>query len=107
MISKLISRKFGEIKAFYAVKIINIFNIVNIINVINIFTNIAQYHNRGNLTMKFGQLIKYNMKNIFIEKSYTKFAKCGGETIPWPFSKNSADLWINNPKFYTVCFYCM
>ena len=34
--------------------------------------------------MKFGQLIKYNMENIFLEKSY---AKCGLETIPRPFSK--------------------
>ena len=34
--------------------------------------------------MKFGQLLEYNMKNIFVEKSYTK---CGGETIPRPFSK--------------------
>ena len=24
---------------------------------------------KGNQTMEFGQLIKYNMKNIFIEKS--------------------------------------
>ena len=36
--------------------------------------------------MKFGQLIEYNMRNIFVEKSYTK---CGGETIPSPFSKKS------------------
>ena len=34
--------------------------------------------------MKFGQLIECNMKNIFLEKSYTK---CGGETGPRPFSK--------------------
>ena len=33
----------------------------------------------GNQTMKFDQLIEYNMRNIFFEKSYTK---CGGETIP-------------------------
>ena len=33
--------------------------------------------------MKFGQLIEYNMRNI-IGKSYTK---CGGKTIPRPFSK--------------------
>ena len=37
-------------------------------------------------TIKFGQLIEYNMRNIFLEKSYTK---CGGETIPKPFSKKS------------------
>ena len=37
--------------------------------------------NQGNQTMQFGQLIEYNMRNIFIEKSFTK---CGGETIPRP-----------------------
>ena len=36
--------------------------------------------------MKFGQLIEYNMRNIFVEKSYTK---CGGQTIPRTFSKKS------------------
>ena len=36
--------------------------------------------------MKFGQLIEYNLKNIFLEKLYTK---CGGETIPRPFFKKS------------------
>ena len=41
---------------------------------------------KDNQTMKFGQLIEYNMKNIFVEKSYTK---CGGETIPRPLSKKS------------------
>ena len=34
--------------------------------------------------MEFGHFIKYNMRNIFVEKSYTK---CDGETIPRPFSK--------------------
>ena len=33
--------------------------------------------------MKFGQLIEYNLKNIILEKSYTK---CGEETSPRPFS---------------------
>ena len=32
--------------------------------------------------MKFRQLMKYNMRNIFLDKSYTK---CGGEIIPRPF----------------------
>ena len=36
--------------------------------------------------MKFGQVIEYNMRNIFVEKSY---AKCDGETIPRPLSKKS------------------
>ena len=37
---------------------------------------------KDNQKMKFGQLIQYNMRNIFLEKSYTKF---GGETIRRPF----------------------
>ena len=36
--------------------------------------------------MKIGQLIEYNMRNTFVEKSYTK---CGGEAIPRSFSKKS------------------
>ena len=40
----------------------------------------------GHQTVKFGQLIEYNMRNIFLEKSYTK---CDGETVRRPFSKNS------------------
>ena len=36
--------------------------------------------------MKFGQLIEFTMRNVFLEKSYTK---CDGETIPRPFSKKS------------------
>ena len=34
---------------------------------------------KGNQTMKLSQLIEYNMRNIFLRKSYTK---CGGESIP-------------------------
>ena len=60
---------------------------------------------KGNQTVKFGQLIEYNLKNIFLEKSYTK---CDGEIIPSLFSKNpKLDLWINSLKFYVVCVYCM
>ena len=36
--------------------------------------------------MKYGQLIEYSMRNIFLEKSYTK---CDGETISRPSSKKS------------------
>ena len=50
----------------------------------HIFPDISR--SKGNQTIKFGQLIEYNMRNIFLEKSYTK---CGGETIPRPFSKKS------------------
>ena len=34
--------------------------------------------------MTIGQLIEYNMRNIFLKKSYTKH---DGETIPRPFLK--------------------
>ena len=49
-----------------------------------ILTNISR--SKGNQAMKFGQLIKYNMRNIFLENSYTKW---DGETIPRPFFKKS------------------
>ena len=51
---------------------------------IHILTNISR--SEDNHTSKFGQLIEYNMKNIFVEKSYPQ---CLGETIPRLFSKKS------------------
>ena len=39
---------------------------------------------KGNQTMKFAQLTEYNMRNIFLEKSYIKY---GGETSPRAFSE--------------------
>ena len=39
---------------------------------INILPNISR--SKDNQAMKFGQLIEYNMRNIFVEKSYTKCA---------------------------------
>ena len=51
--------------------------------VINILSNISK--SKVNQTMKFGQLIEYNMSNIFLEKWYRK---CGGETSPIPFAGN-------------------
>ena len=41
---------------------------------------------KGNQAMKFGQLIEYNVRNIFVQKLYTKY---GGEAIPRPLSKKS------------------
>ena len=41
---------------------------------------------KGIKIITLGQLIQYNMRNIFLEKSYIK---CGGETICRPFFKNS------------------
>ena len=42
--------------------------------------------NKDNQTMKFGQLIEYNMRNVFLEKSCKI---CGEETSPRPFCKKS------------------
>ena len=39
-------------------------------NAIHILANIAR--SKDNPEMKFGQLIEYNMRNIFLEESYTK-----------------------------------
>ena len=50
--------------------------------VIHILSN--TFRSKGNMTMKFGQLIECNMRNIFLEKLFTK---CGGETSPRPFSE--------------------
>ena len=51
---------------------------------IHILANISR--SKGNHAMKVGQLIEYNMKNVFVEKSYTK---CARETLPRPLSKKS------------------
>ena len=70
----------------------------------NCKAGIAQYlEKKGNRTMKFGQFIECNMRNIFLEKSYTK---CGGKASPDSFIKNQ-NLWINSLKCYKVCFYFM
>ena len=45
--------------------------------IIMIHTLLNISRSKGNFTMKFGQFIEYNMKNIFLEKSYTK---CGNGT---------------------------
>ena len=40
---------------------------------IHILPNISQ--SKGNQTMKFGQLIEYNKRNIFLLKVYRKWGK--------------------------------
>ena len=51
---------------------------------LHILSNI--WRSKGNKTIKFGQSIEINMRNIFHEKSYAKF---GGEAVPRPFYKKS------------------
>ena len=48
------------------------------------FPNISR--SKGNQAMKFGQFIEYNMRNTFVETSYTKYC---GETICRPFFEKS------------------
>ena len=56
--------------------------------------------------MKFGQLIEYNMRKIFL-KNHTQ--NVVDKLFPDSFlkSQNWAYLWMNSLTFYTVCFYCM
>ena len=49
----------------------------------HILINISR--SKDNKTKKFGTLIEYNIRNIFLEKPYTK---CGAEIILRPFFKN-------------------
>ena len=51
---------------------------------IHIFPNISR--SKCNQTMKLGQIIEQNMRNTFVEKSYTKYE---GETISRPLFKKS------------------
>ena len=65
---------------------------------IHISINISR--SKVNQTMIFGQLLEYNMKNIFLGKSYTK---SGGETIPRPFF-NKSKLGISLDQLSTVLY---
>ena len=47
---------------------------------LHIFPNISR--SKGNQALTSGQLIGYSMRNIFLEKLYTK---CGGEASPRHF----------------------
>ena len=62
---------------------------------IHILTIISR--SEGSHTMKCGQLIEYNTRNIFLEKSYPK---CGGNLFSDPFLKNQN--WANSGSI--VCF---
>ena len=46
---------------------------------------------KGNQKMKFGQLVGYNMRNIFLEISCTKY---GGETSPY-LKKSKLNIFLN------------
>ena len=46
---------------------------------------------KGNKTIKFGHLIEYNMKNIFLEKSYQNVIE---KPFPDPFLKNQNQAYL-------------
>ena len=85
-IFKFLSLIFGRVakQLDYKDKVnFKIYNVTaRLTNMIHILPNISR--SKGNQTMKFGQLIDYDMRNIFLEKSYSKY---GGETSPRPFSE--------------------
>ena len=60
-------------------------------------TNISR---RSVNRISVGQLIEYNLRNIFLEELY---AKCGGETIPGPFFKKSK-LSISLDQYFKVLY---
>ena len=51
----------------------------------HVLSNILR--NKCNQAMKFGQLLEYNMRNIFLEKYFSN-TKCSGEASPIIFLKN-------------------
>ena len=64
----------------------------------HILANISR--SKDNLTMTFGQLIEYDMRSIFLEKSYTK---CGGKTSP-RFCPKKSQLSISPDQQYKVLY---
>ena len=73
---------------------------------ITIFILPNSSRSKGNQIMKFGQLIEYNMRNIFLSKLYTK---CGGETSSRLFSKISKSSISPDQLSKVLCslFYCL
>ena len=71
-------------------------------NCMHILPNISR--SKGNQTMKFGQLIEYNLRNILL-KNHTQNGL--EKLFPDPYLKyqNWAYLWISSVKIYTV-FFC-
>ena len=61
---------------------------------------------KGNQTIKLANLIKHDMRNLFLEKSHLQ--NVVEKLVPDPFTKmkNSTYLWIISLTFYKVCFYC-
>ena len=63
---------------------------------IHILPNLSR--SKGIQTKKFGQLLKYNMRNIFLEKSYTKLAE---NAVPDVFLRKKIKIEHISVKFYS------
>ena len=73
--------------------------------VIHILPNTSR--SKNNQTMNFGRLTECNMKNIYLEKSYTK---CGKGTSPRPFSETlrlSISLDQYSKILYSLVLFCV
>ena len=65
--------------------------------IIHILPNIAR--SKGNQAMKRGQLIKYNVKNIFLQKSSGK----SDRETNWTYNKNKLLIFLlNNVLLYLI-----
>ena len=71
---------------------------------IHILFNISR--GKGNQTRKFGQLIQYNMRNIFLKKLYSKY---GGEASFRPFhEKSKLSIYLDQQsEMLSILFHCM
>ena len=69
---------------------------------IQILHKISKYN--SNQAMKFDQLIEYNIRNLFLEKSYTA---CGEKLFPEPFTilLTSFSVWFLKNNIFLVIFY--
>ena len=65
-----------------ATLLFEIYNVTDWQQIITIYILPTVSRRKGNQTLKFGLLIEYNMRNILLEKLYTKYV---GEDSSWPF----------------------
>ena len=56
--------------------------------------------------MNCNYLVEYNMRNIFLEKSLTKWGRRVNARSSYKI-QNGASIWINSLKCYEFYFYCM
>ena len=67
---------------------------------IQTMTNISR--SKCNQMILFGKLIEYNIRNIFLKKSYSKYGGIPDSFLDW---ENWTYFWTKSLKFCTDCFY--